>query len=361
MNCAAGDEQFLMSTGITYILPIKSWRPVGEELITYLDDLWRSDAVAEVIVVDGSDPAVFADFASRCGPGVRHIPTDTDFHELINGKVSGVLTGVRHATYARLILADDDVRHDRETITRIADALEHADIVRPQNYFDPLPWHACIDTGRTLINRVTGGDWPGTFGVRREALLRTGGYDGNVMFENLEMVRTVRASGGRELQLLDLFVARRPPDASHFWSQRVRQAYDEFARPGRLVLSLSLIPCVTALAKVYGVSVLGIATLTAVAVAESGRRIRGGTRVFPVRTSLAAPLWIIERAITSWLAVGARMTRGGVWYAGRRVKRAATPYRELVRRVTCTGPMNVGTLHPDRERLASHRDTAAAS
>src|SRR5687768_10743499 len=145
-----------MSTGITYILPLKSWRPVGEELITYLDYLCRSDSVAEVIVVDGSDPEVFADFASRCGSVVRHIPIDADFRELINGKVAGVLTGVRHATHPRLILADDDVRHDRVTIERIADALERADIVRPQNYFDPLPWHACIDTGRTLINRVTG-------------------------------------------------------------------------------------------------------------------------------------------------------------------------------------------------------------
>jgi hypothetical protein len=111
----------------------------------------------------------------------------------------------------------------------------------------------------------------------------------------------------------------------------------------------------------YGPRVFGVTALIAVAVAESGRRVRGGTRVFPIRTSLVAPLWVMERAITAWLAVGVRMTRGGVWYAGRRLKRAATPYRELVRRVTRTGPMNVSTLHPDRERLASHRDTAAAS
>ena len=325
-----------MSTGITYILPIKSRRRVDAELIRYLDDLCRSHAVAEVIVVDGSEDEVFADFGRRCGPRIRHIPVDGDLRELINGKVGGVLTGVRHATYPRLILADDDVRHDRVTIAGIADALERADVVRPQNYFEPLPWHACIDTGRTLINRVTGGDWPGTLGLWREALVRAGGYDGSVMFENLELVRTIRASGGREHQALDLFVPRRPPDTWHFWSQRVRQAYDEFARPGRLVVSLSLIPCVGALTVIYGIRVLGIAALVAVAVAESGRRIAGGTRVFPLRTSLAAPVWVMERAITAWIAVGVRLTRGGVWYAGRRVARAATPYRELVRRAELT-------------------------
>jgi hypothetical protein len=42
---------------------------------------------------------------------------------------------------------------------------------------------------RTLLNRASGGDWPGTLGVRRSALQRTGGYDGSAMFENLELVR----------------------------------------------------------------------------------------------------------------------------------------------------------------------------
>ena len=321
-----------MPIGITYILPIKSRQRVGDELISYLAHLCRSEAVDEVIVVDGSDAEVFSDFARRCGPRVRHIPVDVDFRGFVNGKVSGVLTGVRHATHSRLILADDDVRHDAVTIARIADALGWADVVRPQNYFDPLPWHACIDTGRTLINRVTGGDWPGTFGLRREALVRTGGYDGNVLFENLELVRTIRASGGREHVALDLFVPRRPPDASHFWSQRVRQAYDEFARPGRLLFQVSLLPCVAGLTAIYGLKVIAIAALAAVAVAESGRRVGGGTKVFPLRTSLVAPLWVMERAITSWLAVGLRVTRGGVWYAGRRVARAATPCRKLLHR-----------------------------
>ena len=93
-----------------------------------------------------------------------------------------------------------------------------------------------------LLNRVTGGDWPGTIAVRRSALAATGGYDGRALVENLELVRTVVAAGGREVLLDDLFVARRPPTSRHFWSQRVRQAYDELARPGRLAWQLGLLP-----------------------------------------------------------------------------------------------------------------------
>ena len=69
-----------------------------------------------------------------------------------------------------------------------------------------------------------------------------GGYDGDVLFENLELVRTITAAGGAEAVPLGLYVRRMPPTTSHYWSQRVRQAYDEFARPVRLVVWLSVAP-----------------------------------------------------------------------------------------------------------------------
>ena len=331
MGCAA--RHGLVTTAVSYILPIKSPRRVAPELVAYLNDLCRGGAVAELIVVDGSEPEVFAHFKSQCAPCVRHVPVDEDLRGLANGKVAGVLTGVRHASHERLILADDDVRHDATTVAKLYRALDQADIVRPQNFFQPLPWHACLDTARTLINRVTGGDWPGTFGVRRQVLMRAGGYDGNVLFENLELVRTVQAVGGREHRALNLFVRRRPPDPAHFWSQRVRQAYDEFARPQRLACWLSLLPGIGVLMWLFGAGVLAVAGIAAVAAAECGRRTKQGVTVFPLRTSLVAPLWVMERAISVWLAVGVRVARGGVWYSGRRLSRAATPYRELVRRL----------------------------
>ncbi len=43
---------------------------------------------------------------------------------------------------------------------------------------------------------------------------------------------------------LDLFVARQPPPAARFFSQRVRQAYDDFAEPARLAAALAVLPSV---------------------------------------------------------------------------------------------------------------------
>ncbi|HEX6808003.1 MAG TPA: hypothetical protein VF118_08460 [Gemmatimonadaceae bacterium] len=319
------------ASGLSYILPLKSAVPrASGEMAAYL--AWLT-ARAEVIVVDGSPARVFAAHAARWGESVRsgliHIAPD---HETPMGKVGGVLTGLRIASHERVIIADDDVRYDAESLGGVAAALDSADVVRPQNYFDPMPWHALWDTGRTLLNRVSGGDWPGTLGVRLSVLRATNGYDGRVMFENLELVRTVIAAGGRESALLDVYVRRRPSSVRHFWSQRVRQAYDELARPARFMLQLAALPVALWLA-ITGrwVAVLIIAAAIVIA-AEVGRRRAGGTRVFPAAAPLFAPVWVIERAVCIWLALGARVSLGGVPYRGQRMRLAATRMRTLMAR-----------------------------
>jgi len=67
-------------------------------------------------------------------------------------------------------------------------------------------------------------------------------------------------------------------------------------------------------------------------VAEVGRRKGNGTVVFPLAATMAAPLWVLERAASAWLALGARVVFGGVPYAGRRLRRAATPSAKLAQR-----------------------------
>jgi hypothetical protein len=160
-------------------------------------------------------------------------------------------------------------------------------------------------------------------------LVATGGYDGRALFENLELVRTVVAAGGREALLDDVFVARRPSTARHFWSQRVRQAYDEFARPGRLALQLAVLPAATVLAVTGRWRAIAAGAVAAALVAEAGRRWKGGTRVFPARASFCSPAWLAERAVCAWLALGARLLLGGVPYRGRILRHAATPMRVL--------------------------------
>ena len=336
----------------TYILPIRTNRPVqAPDFAEYLR--WLSSAVREVIVVDGSPSPVFAAHKEAWGNLVRHVSPEPELTTAM-GKVGSVLTGIGHASCEQVIIADDDVRYDRASLSRLVAALDRVDVARPQNYFDPLPWHARWDTGRMLLNRMTGGDWPGTLAVRRAALRATGGYDGNAMFENLELVRTVVAAGGHEASCLDIYVLRRPSTARHFWSQRVRQAYDEMARPWRLILQLAVLPIAIALLVAGDWYFLAAIGACFVVLAELGRRRAGGTRVFPPTAPLFAPVWVAERAVCSWLAIFSRVIFGGVRYRGTVLKLAANPLRVLRERhrQARTNRLNATRDHTPRYRSA---------
>lgn len=315
---------------LSYVVPIR-WRD-GEqrdEVARYLAAI--APRCAEVIVVDGSEPAVFEANPAAWGELARHVPPAAG-ERWAMGKVSGVRTGIRLASRERVVIADDDVRYDPETLRRTADLLDDHDLVRPQNYFSRLPWHARWDTARTLLNRSLGRDFPGTLAVRRSRMLAMGLYDGDVLFENLELIRTVRAHGGSTVAPLDLYVARVPPSAAHFWGQRTRQAYDDFALPLRMALWLALVPLLAlAAAKRRPAPALAPAAAS-IAAAEVGRRRAGGRAVFPASSSLLAPVWVLERGVCAWLAVLQRLRFGGVRYGDSVIPLAAHSERQLRRR-----------------------------
>ena len=322
-----------MTVDAEYVLPLRWVDDAGlPELVGYLT---RLRELVDVTVVDGSAPERFAVHARALPAGVRHLPVEP--WPGANGKVAGVMTGLRTARHERVVLADDDVRYDEGALPAVVGMLDRADLVRPQNVFVPAPWHARWDTGRSLLNRALGHDYPGTLAVRRRVVIEAGGYDGDVLFENLELIRTVRAAGGRAVAADGIGVARRPPDVRHFAGQRVRQAYDDFAQPGRLLAELTVLPLV--LVWMRRPARLLAAAVAVVALAECGRRRAGGRLLFPATASLWAPLWLAERAVCVWLAVGARL-RGGVRYSDGRLRRAATPLRTLRRRFVTNVPLH---------------------
>ncbi|WP_342001550.1 glycosyltransferase family 2 protein [Microbacterium sp. LWH7-1.2] len=313
----------LQPEALEYVLPLRWESDEGlDELTAYLR---RLSEWVDVTVVDGSPASRFEEHR-RAWTFLRHVPPALAG---ANGKARGAMTGIAISRHDRVVIADDDVRYERADLVRLSDLLRIADFVRPQNVFRPLPWHARWDTGRSLLNRALGGDFSGTVGVRRSAL-RGRPYDTDVLFENLELERTVRAHGGRVIVAHELCVTRRPPSVNRFLEQRVRQAYDDFAQPARLVRELLVLPIVVTavLRRRWAALAVGV---TAVAVlAETGRRRGGAAKAFPRTSALWAPLWLAERAVTVWIALGLRL-RGGVRYRESRISRAATPLRRLKR------------------------------
>lgn len=322
-----GYGESVRSAGLSYVLPLRARDDSGlGELTDYLRTL---SSRCDVVVVDASAPQLASRHRAAWSDLALIVPPDPDVR-CRNGKVRGVITGMRYVRNERVIIADDDVRYDEPALARTARLLGQADLVRPQNYFDPLPWHARWDTARSLLNRGFAADYPGTLAVRRSRFEAMGGYNGDVLFENLELIRTVRASGGRVVSPRDLFVRRLPPTTRHFLGQRIRQAYDDLAQPARLALFLSIGPLLVLSRRPRALA--GAAAAASMVAAEAGRRRGRGASVFPASASLFAPAWLAERAVCSWLALGSRVVRGGIPHAGSVMRDAATPARRLRRR-----------------------------
>jgi len=326
----AGDAQDLSGRlPAEVVIPLR-WdgtRDRGGELTDLASYLSWLVARVDVTVVDGSERQSVHYHRAVFPVGVRVI---RPIGQGRNGKVLGAVTGIRAARHELVILADDDVRYDWTALTAVLAALADADIVRPQNVYRDWPWCARWDMSRALIARTVGADWPGTFGVRQSAVTTMGGWDPDVLFENLEMLRTARGAGRRVANRPGIVVSRSAPSSRQFWSQRLRQAYDDLAQPPRLVLELAIAPALFLLRRQP--RALAVVVLLAVAAAELGRR-RFRALDIPADVPLWTPLWLAERGLLVWVALVVRGC-GGVSYHGRRLATAAHPQAVLSRRAS---------------------------
>lgn len=135
------------------------------------------------------------------------------------------------------------------------------------------------------------------------------------------MIRTFHPAGAVEVIAKDLFIIRRPPTAARFFDQRIRQAYDDFAQPARLVVEAAWLPAIPVAGRRPWTLCGGM--LAAVLVAETGRRRNNGTTAFPPNSGWA-PVWVLERAVCVWIALLLRLA-GGVRYRGTRISSASKP------------------------------------
>ena len=295
-----------------------------------------SAAGCEVVVVDGSPAEVFQRHTEFFAPRARHIAVDRRFGYL-NDKVNGIHTAIEQTTMAKIILGDDDVRYRAAELVEVARLLDNFEVVRPQNYLLPLPWWAKMEAARMLINRATlrTADYPGTCAFRRVAFLAAGHYDGDVLFDNEEIIRHFARHGAAIAWATDLFVAKRPPAFRKWLEQRPRQAYEDFplrAKTAFFFLLLPLLLLLLFLRPQIGLAFLFSLGTGAILLALAGRRRGAAAKYVPLNVCLFAPLWVLERSLSSWCALywflryggypfGDKVLSKGVgrdWFAGAR-------------------------------------------
>lgn len=280
-----------------------------------------AEAGCEVLVIDGSPCEVFAAHREVWRDECVHLPVDPQY-KYLNGKVNGIHTGVDLAAHERIILADDDIRYTPDDVRRMAGLLDTFEMVRPQNYLSPLPVWARTEAARMLINRawIAEGDYPGTLGVRRGAMRRMGHYDGDVLFDNEEIVRHFRAHGASVAYARDFFILKRPPSFRKWVEQRPRQAYEDFVMRAKTAFFVLLLPALALLWAAAGWRwALGAAmALACGAVLLAARGLGDGARrFFPPGLCLYAPLWVAERVLSTYWAFYWRAVYGGYPFGDR--------------------------------------------
>lgn len=309
-----------MSTTLqcSFIVPIRrvAFDPVEAELFVNYFKMLRA-AGCEVLVIDGSPAPVLEEHHELWSSvASTHVAPDPQY-KYLNGKVNGVHTGVDLASCESVIIADDDIRVTPADIKKMCELLEDFEMVRPQNYIRPLPWWARVETGRILINRgvLRAGDYPGTCGFRRSTMRRVGPYDGDVLFDNEEIVRHFALHGANINYARDFFILKRPPTFNKWLEQRPRQAYEDFVMRAKTILFLALLPMIAALSFLVGptaaLSLIVAISLMAMLLSALGLLRDRAFRFFPLSSPLFAPLWILERSLSVYWALYWRVRYGG--------------------------------------------------
>ncbi|MFN2621554.1 MAG: glycosyltransferase family 2 protein [Chthoniobacterales bacterium] len=301
----------------TYLLPIRRAdfsAKEANELADYFGSL--SVAGCEVLVIDGSAEPVFQKHDGVWRAGCRHEKVDRSFG-FLNDKVNGIQTGVRLASVEKIVLADDDIRYTAAKIERVCDLLESFDVVRPQNFLAPLPWWARMEAARMLINRATlrTGDYPGTCAFRRSVMLRVGPYDGDVLFDNEEIIRHFAKGGATINYATNCLVRKRPPLFRKWIEQRPRQAYEDFELRAKTALFLALPPLAVWIGAAFGWKSLFVFAVcvssAAMVIAFAGCSRGRASEYFPISVCAFAPLWILERSLSTYWALYWHFARGG--------------------------------------------------
>jgi hypothetical protein len=312
----------------------------AEVIRDYLETI--RPAVTELIVVDGSPDDVFRLHDDMWSQVCRHERVDRRFG-CLNDKVNGVQTGVRMAGNDKIILADDDIRYAPADIQQMDRLLDRFEVVRPQNYFPfgvgrvsdlsltkqgnlevraGLPW-ARMEAARMLINRATlrTADYPGTCAFKRQVFLRGTGYDGDVLFDNEELIRHLARSGAQILYANDFFIRKRPPTFRKWLEQRPRQAYEDFGLRAKTAVFTLLPVLIAAIALLFGpkamLLALAFVVISVIGLAFIGRSRGTAQSYFPIHICLFAPLWVFERSFSTYWAFYWYFRRGGYPFGDR--------------------------------------------
>jgi hypothetical protein len=259
----------------------------------------------DVVVVDASEPAAFADHRRVLRWVARHLPP-APAHLAADGTLNLLAAAADFAQTNKVVVATPAAHYRTDDLHLVCDLLEEHEVVVPNEYLDPLPWWARIDAGRMLLQRAVM-VWPdaaGTFGFRRDSLaaIRRHGRPSNAG----DILHALATQGMELHDAADVFIRRTPPALGNWWRRR---PHESRLSPAGGALFVTLIPLLAVAGLFGGAGLLGgfsgALAFGAFALAVRGR-LGVAARYFPMSACLFAPVWLLERSLTAYRAVGLR-------------------------------------------------------
>lgn len=291
----------------TYVVPLEKSASIEDvrALAGYLSTLTVEGF--SVLVADEASDENFEANRNILRWVASHLPIDAQ-HLTASGAIDPVRAAVELATDEKLVVARPDVRYGPGELSTVCGLLDVHEVVEPQDYFSPLNWWGAIDAARMLIHRALGPypDHGGTFAFRRSAISSLHGIDGGFGDDH---VRRLALGGAEVFSAFDVFVRRSGTPFREWLRERTRQAEDDFALPVKSAFFFALVPLILALVIAVGgrmaAGYAGAIGFAAVALAARGRS--GARAFFPLHVCLFAPLWLLERSISVYCAIGLRL------------------------------------------------------
>ena len=160
---------------------------------------------------------------------------------------------------------------------------------------------------------------------RSQTFLNAGEYDGDVLFDNEELIRHFARRGARIAYENDFSVLKRTATFRKWLEQRPRQAYEDFGLRGKTILFASILPTLVSVIAIGGFVpfclfflLLSIVSTT---IAVIGRKRGNAAEYFDFHVPAYATWWVIERAISTWVAFYWRLRYGGYPFGKRLLKK----------------------------------------
>lgn len=275
---------------LSYVVTLENTRLEGkglQEFAGYLSEL--AVAGCDVVVLD---PGARPEFEAR-----TRVLRWVGRHLAMPPGVDAFHAAAAFATCEKVILAAFDVRYTLDALGQMRDLLDVHEIVEPQVYLEPLPWWGGIEEARMFMHRAVDvkADQGGTFGFRRAAARRVAARTQSHFARNV--------------------LARRKAGTFRQWlAQRPLSAEEDFVEPVKTAFFLAILPFLILLGVLGGTRMAGTYA-GLLAFAAIGLAIRGRSGVgsaTPLHATLFAPLWILERSISVYWALGRRMRGAGL-------------------------------------------------